>query len=1132
MESSRSFIMNWPYLRKFTSDEGSDATEIDLVFVPGCGTRSTGQRLAVKWQSTFSRPGARVQSWTFEHRLPLDARFSWKALLAQGALLLQAIRKQRNQQSETRRPLFFIAHSLGGTIVKQALVLANQEHNLYQDVVTATLGLIFLGTPHSPSTMQAKLPLVLKHLTSELSKQSLAGLVASSRSIADLSTRFEDSGIRAAILSIYETIESRCKAETRFQRQRSVTIIDHSSAQLGIAHETCLGVQLQHGDLIDIMCQENVSIDDLHRWFRAPLGNAGQNMHARLPPVSAEDAILALSRDSIIPNRVAEADATEAAPTKPDQTRPTARVSTRGSNAPVINSAPGSADAGTLLSGHGVVRSDYVPVQVPDTFDMSSILQTFDASDYQAKLPCISINNMERNEHFFGRDEELRLLDRFLLPGNVSSDSARQKYVALCGMPGVGKTEIALEFVHSRRARFDAIFWIRADEKELLEFDLSQIPLQLELNKKSEAHYPVVNRELAKHWLANPNKRTEIAGGSVDKTKAHWLIVFDNADDINVLLPLKQVYGKGSILVTSRDVNAKTIFDSNSIGRDVAPFTDTEGGECLIKMGVNGSEEKACEIARTLGGLPLAIAQIAGVIRQQYLDMDDFLDLYLNDNERHGLLEELSDSQRETARGTIRSIWWRNVHKDSTMVLLELISFLDPGGVEEQLFLNSPKDITTPALYPRTKLAYFQARAELVRSALVNMRKLDDKGNMLSVHRLLRESVRSRMSPERQMQIFSAAVAMVYTSWPGVTPETLHKIALWGKRAKLYPHVIAFKNHYEGMHGENDKANADPRLAELLSQAGWWQYESGHPHFAKPFLDVALHIAEQLDRATDGVLTLLCDINFALAAASNAMNDHEACATHSQMFLKMKKEACLSSGGPDIGLALAYNECGIGRLLQGRGEEAEKLFNKSIRTYRSLTNFQEHMASFPVVNLGLLYWLENRLDEAYEMLLSGLRAREDKFGYMDTESFETGRFLHALGNVQFDRRQRLESESYHRRALQQYQSTIGLKHHRTADVCHKVAQHCVRREDHTSARKLLNEALSVWETHPESYRCEIARSTFLLSKSYFATDDEGPAVKFFQRAVELRRQVEHATAKPDSELREADFDALVTFWSK
>ncbi|PIA95724.1 hypothetical protein CB0940_10835 [Cercospora beticola] len=405
-------------------------------------------------------------------------------------------------------------------------------------------------------------------------------------------------------------------------------------------------------------------------------------------------------------------------------------------------------------------------------------------------------------------------------------------------------------------------------------------------------------------------------------------------------------------------------------------------------MGARGSEEQACEISRTLGGLPLAIAQIAGVIRQQYLEMDDFLDLYLNDNERHGLLEESSDSQRETARGTIKSIWWRSELKDSTVVLLDLISFLDPGGVEEQLFLNSPKDIMTLPLYPETKLAYFQARAELLRSALVNRRKLDDEGHMLSVHRLLRETIRSRMSVERQKQICSAAVAMVYNSWPEVTPETLHKIALWGKRARLYPHVIAFKNHYEGAHGENGKVNADPKLAELLRQAGWWQYESGHPHFAKPFLDAALTIATHLDRATDGVLTLLCDISFALAATSNAMNDQEACATHSQMFLKMKKEACQASDEPDIGLALAYNECGIGHMMQGSVEQAEKLFNKSIKTYRSLTNFQDHMASFPVVNLGLLYWLGNRLDEAYEMLLSGLRAREDKFGYMDTESFE------------------------------------------------------------------------------------------------------------------------------------------------
>jgi protein SERAC1 len=49
------------------------------------------------------------------------------------------------------RPLIFLAHSLGGLIVKQLLVLAPAYHR-YEPIVARTLGILFLGTPHRGSS--------------------------------------------------------------------------------------------------------------------------------------------------------------------------------------------------------------------------------------------------------------------------------------------------------------------------------------------------------------------------------------------------------------------------------------------------------------------------------------------------------------------------------------------------------------------------------------------------------------------------------------------------------------------------------------------------------------------------------------------------------------------------------------------------------------------------------------------------------------------------------------------------------------------------------------------------------------------------------------------------------------------
>jgi len=65
--------------------------------------------------------------------------------------------------------------------------------------------------------------------------------------------------------------------------------------------------------------------------------------------------------------------------------------------------------------------------------------------------------------------------------------------------------------------------------------------------------------------------------------------------------------------------------------------------------------------------------------------------------------------------------------------------------------------------------------------------------------------------------------------------------------------------------------------------------------------------------------------------------------------------------------------------------------------------------------------------------------------------YRTGRLLHAIGNVkadlakdQADETLLDESRAYHQRALVHYRVTIGKTHHRTADTCVKVADHCIR----------------------------------------------------------------------------------------
>lgn len=63
-------------------------------------------------------------------------------------------------------------------------------------------------------------------------------------------------------------------------------------------------------------------------------------------------------------------------------------------------------------------------------------------------------------------------------------------------------------------------------------------------------------------------------------------------------------------------------------------------------------------------------------------------------------------------------------------------------------------------------------------------------------------------------------------------------------------------------------------------------------------------------------------------------------------------------------------------MIGGKYNEAEKSFQQAIETYSGLPDFEIPMLSLSFANLGLCYWLQNRLNEASRTLSDALTDRE------------------------------------------------------------------------------------------------------------------------------------------------------------
>ena len=107
------------------------------------------------------------------------------------------------------KPLILLAHSLGGIVVKRALVLLAQEGgDDEKDILDSVTGLVFFGVPHKGMEISHLLAMVAKQPNEDLISRTLS---ADSKVLSELDEQFANIALRLNknIRVVYETAESQ-----------------------------------------------------------------------------------------------------------------------------------------------------------------------------------------------------------------------------------------------------------------------------------------------------------------------------------------------------------------------------------------------------------------------------------------------------------------------------------------------------------------------------------------------------------------------------------------------------------------------------------------------------------------------------------------------------------------------------------------------------------------------------------------------------------------------------------------------------------------------------------------------------------------------------------------------------------
>jgi hypothetical protein len=228
---------------------------------------------------------------------------------------------------------------------------------------------------------------------------------------------------------------------------------------------------------------------------------------------------------------------------------------------------------------------------------------------------------------------------------NVNHISYRR--AAIYGLPGIGKTQLALKYASEYRTDYSAVFFVSASTEVTLRQGYERIVALLDLPEKLKPDSDVtVKVAAARSWLENSR--------SIDGRG--WLLIVDNvhpdrlkAEDTKSdgpakldeeratvakihkdFLPREGLTPQGTIIFTTRNSEAaeRLVGRAANLCLEVGKMEPAEAVRLLLRVSGESNDASgglAESVAKELGNLPLAIDQAASCMKKFGVDFEALL---------------------------------------------------------------------------------------------------------------------------------------------------------------------------------------------------------------------------------------------------------------------------------------------------------------------------------------------------------------------------------------------------------------------------------------------------------------------------------------------------------------------------
>ncbi|MCJ1462048.1 hypothetical protein MMC07_000648 [Pseudocyphellaria aurata] len=583
-------------LTEVFAPEHRGSAKVDIVFVHGLNGHPehtwTSEKSKVFWPTQLLPPvldeeEARILVYGYDANVTsfTDGGVGRDKIHNHAEHLVAVLAANRKIRKAIDRPIIFVAHSLGGLVVKRALIHSSEIRGSKTDhlrsIFVSTYGILFLGTPHRGadvakwgSRLERICGAVIPGRILDTRRDLIDDLKSNNETLTNIDRQFIQIIGRFHVFFFHEGKPTKVGGSLVF-------IVDEDSASPTVQDVERAVIQADHSHMCKFENDNAPGFDLVVEAIQRYAEQAPDVIPGRWKAEKQEHGLRIAAEKTemsmLFPDTDSVRGTSQTSSQDPSPSNSTSHLSSPASSVPLKTNVKDDATNTTEVSA-----------QPPEPY-------------------FIVPPGFRANTFFVGMDKEMQELNRHLFDSRRRDGTA---CVLLHGQAGGGKSHLARQYVYKNKKKFSGgIFWIFANLKEERYHAFWDI------------HQKVVSRE-SPELCARKDENFVERVKSWFEARHEWLIVFDgvvidkdlDATELQSFVPDSK---NSSIIYISRAGNLES---KQRLLRPfpikVAPLKDDLARKLLfkelhIKKPTDAEVKRATELVKKIGGLPLAIVAIS-----------------------------------------------------------------------------------------------------------------------------------------------------------------------------------------------------------------------------------------------------------------------------------------------------------------------------------------------------------------------------------------------------------------------------------------------------------------------------------------------------------------------------------------